>query len=197
MKGKVKNILKYSLITACIFVTIVLAYTTIAGYLLINDAERIDDSTGVFKEYGELFEKKLEGFTGNARIIEEGKGIYIMTFSRQAHLATELLFIMLVGMIVGAGIGYVNAVEDISKANVKKMFVMYGIGVIILMVISYLYMNGTNVIEPEDILPAIIASSPPVLIYSLIYILSILYKIIDNRKKKDVLNELLKDCKSK
>lgn len=201
MKGKVKNIFKYSIITACIFIFLVLVYTAIMGYFLINESERINDSTEVFKEYGETFEKKIEGVTENElvteneRIVEEGRGIYIMIYSRQAHIATELLLIMFVGMIVGAGIGYVNAVDDISKANGKKMFVMYGIGVIILILICYIYNNITKNAGPE-ILTALITASLPILVYTLIYVLAILYKIIENRKKKDVLNELLKKRKA-
>ena len=197
MKVKSKKVLKYSLVTACIFGLLVIMYTAIMGYLLTNEAESIDKSTGVFKDYGEIFEEKLNGFSGEERVIEEGKGIFIMMYSRQAHLAAELLVVMFVGMIIGAGIGYVNETDDISKKNVKKMFVIYGIGVIAIILICYIYMNISNIAEPEDVLPAIISASLPVLLYSLIYILTILYKIIKNKKKKDSLNELLKESKSK
>ena len=193
MKGKVKNILKCSFITACIFVALVLAYKAIVGYLLINE-ERVNEDKEFYKVYGELFEENLQGFSGDERIVEEGKGIYIMMYSRQAHLAIELLLIMLVGMIVGAGIGYVNSEENIFNSNKMKMFIIYAIGVIILILVSYLY-NNISGYENSNIKEAIIISKFPVLLYSFVYIISIIVKIVNSKKKKDMLNELLKESK--
>lgn len=199
MKITLKNMIKWSIVISFVLIIITMLFKGITlsmqAYYYENNNDK--ETQEQLKAFANNFEDGVRDSTEEDRLIKEGKYIVSLGLGMQCILISQLLVVMAVGVIIGAGIGYVKSAENISKIYLKKMIVMYAIGVVLLQLVVGVYVG-----DPFDndgmsltIQSIFEASLPIVGIFTVAYIVTIVGKIIKNNKNKKYLNDLLKQSK--
>lgn len=141
MKNRLKHILKCSVITAFCFMALVVVYRGIVTKYIMNMYTNENDEavSAQLRGFGEIIEGTGQEYYGDERLEQEGLQIVGFVYGTQLQLIGEIAGSMVLGIIVGIGIGYVTSLENISKSSVKKLIVMYLIGLVIILALANLY----------------------------------------------------------
>ena len=141
MKNRLKHILKCSVITAFCFMALVVVYRGIVTkYIMHMYTNENDEAVSAqLIGFGEIIEGTGQEYYGDERLEQEGLQIVGFVYGMQLQLIGEIAGSMIIGIITGIGIGYITSFENISKSSIKKLIVMYLIGLIIILTLANLY----------------------------------------------------------
>ncbi|MBP3501877.1 MAG: hypothetical protein J6K42_00105 [Clostridia bacterium] len=200
MKRLLKNIGKSVVFTSFIVIIFVLIYQVVLIYANDYFIESDEYMKDTYINFSKNFEDELdnEGLQGDERLLREGKIMYSILLEGQKSTIKTMAYALVISVFIGIGIGYSKTVVDSipSKFNaMKKIMVVYGIGVVAILGIAMLVDNSRNTSEGDELLGII--TFTVFTAWTIIYLLILKSKISSNKKQANNLKKAFENMKEK